>query len=441
MKQRQLYPEIFIPLFLLLAEFIFPVPAGASQPDTLSYRLPFYTEALGEIQDPAGMLEEFVVSMGQLRNGKDTVVRIVHLGDSHIQAGFLTGKTMRLLQEVYGNAGRGWIAPLKLTKTNEPFDYFISADVREWIAGRVVQSTKKTVPGPGGIGIESSASSIRMQVGVTPKNGVGYSFNELLFFRGDEAMPMVVTGRLQDSVQVGYGKESFSPGVLVDTFRVSCLTDTLLLKSTRQIPGTEKTLGANRFRNIYYGCELRNGNPGILYHSIGINGAMFVNYTDEAYLRQLGLLKPDLLIISLGTNETFGRRFTEAEFTRQVQDFVRILRNSLPDTPILLTTPPEGYKSKTVNKKKEYYHNEHVQKVARAIVWVAKGEGLAYWDLFTATGGPGSSRHWYDGKWMGRDRIHFNQNGYTEQGILLFRALHQLVEKRGVTDYLTGEEE
>ena len=58
---------------------------------------------------------------------KDTVITIVQLGDSRIQAGHYSGRMMRLLQQQFGNAGRGWIAPFKLSKTNEPDDYFISS--------------------------------------------------------------------------------------------------------------------------------------------------------------------------------------------------------------------------------------------------------------------------------------------------------------------------
>jgi lysophospholipase L1-like esterase len=67
--------------------------------------------------------------------------------------------------------------------------------------------------------------------------------------------------------------------------------------------------------------------------------------------------------------------------------------------------------------------NENTERAARAIARVAEKEGLACWDLFRATGGSKSSEAWFSGKWMGRDRIHFNKEGYHEQGILLFNAL------------------
>ena len=55
--------------------------------------------------------------------GKIRLSRSSSWGFAHIQAGHLSGRVMRLFQQAFGNAGRGWIAPL-LSKTNEPDDYF-----------------------------------------------------------------------------------------------------------------------------------------------------------------------------------------------------------------------------------------------------------------------------------------------------------------------------
>lgn len=42
-------------------------------------------------------------------------VSIVHIGDSHVQADINTGTTRELLQYDFGNAGRGLIAPLRIS--------------------------------------------------------------------------------------------------------------------------------------------------------------------------------------------------------------------------------------------------------------------------------------------------------------------------------------
>lgn len=370
-------------------------------------------------------LKDFFQGLEALQAGQDTVLTVVQLGDSHIQAGYLPGKAMRLLQEQFGNAGRGWIAPFKLSKTNEPDDYFISSAAKEWVAGRTIQHTKKCPVGIGGIGIRSVSPSINLDVAIAPNNGSGYSFNRAILYRGDKSMPMLPAGTLKDSVETRFSKEPVVPGVVADTFWLSGLTDTLQLHSTRRKQGTDQLLPASHFDNVYYGFNLTNGKPGILYHAIGVNGAMYVNYTDEEYVRQLALLKPSLLIISLGTNETFGRRFNREEFAGQVEAFISLIKKQMPETALLLTTPPECYKRAYVNKKRTYVRNTNTQLAARVIKEVARRESIACWDLFAATGGKNSCSKWQKAHLMGRDRVHFSKEGYREQGTLFYRALMQ----------------
>lgn len=368
-------------------------------------------------------LRAFYDALDSLRAGKDTVVNVVHLGDSHIQAGHYSGRVMRLLQQQFGNAGRGWISPLKLSRTNEPSDYFITSVVRNWTAGRAIQATRKTPLGPGGIGIRTLSPSVNLDVIVTPNNGAGFSFNQAVLFRGERSMPLLPAGRRKGAVTFLPADSAWLPGILADTFRIAGLADTLQLQSSRRAAGTDRLLPASAFRNDYFGFVLTNGLPGILYHAIGVNGAMFVNYTEETYVRQLAQLHPSLLILSLGTNETFGRRFNEAEFTRQVEAFLHLVRRYMPAASILLTTPPECYRRVYVKKRRTYQRNANTERAARVLVATARREGVACWDLFAATGGRNSCRQWLNQRLLGRDRIHFTQEGYREQGTLLYRAL------------------
>ncbi len=373
--------------------------------------------------DSVQPLERFFSLLDSLKAGKDTVLTIVHLGDSHIQAGKYSGKVMRLLQDEFGNAGRGWIAPFKLSRTNEPDDYFITSSVRDWIAGRCIQRKRKTSVGMGGIGVGSMSSSINLNVRIAPNNGAGYAFNQAILYRRYNAMPMLPTDESKKITEASLADSVVYAGVKADTFRLSRMTDTLLLHSTRRKQGTNMLLPASSFNNTYYGFSLTNGQPGILYHSIGVNGAMYVNYTDKEYLQRLSLLRPQLLIISLGTNETFGKNFSGLEFSEQVHRFLSLVKEVMPGTEIILTTPPECYKRTYVKKKRIYVRNENTEKAAAALRQIAQEEGIVCWDLFTATGGKNSCRKWQTQHLLSKDRIHFTQRGYQDQGVLLYRAL------------------
>ncbi|MDR1098287.1 MAG: GDSL-type esterase/lipase family protein [Tannerella sp.] len=389
--------------------------------DSVCSSLPFINDTLCVINDLTNSLQPFMNALKELREGKDTVVSIIHLGDSHIQAGYLSGQTMRMLQTSFGNAGRGWIAPFKLSKANEPSDYFISSNIREWTAGRCIQSTPKCPWGIGGIGIQTSAPEIDFNLIIAPNNGAGYSFNKVLLYRDRNAMPMAPSLYSYDSIAALSWGEQLCENIVVDTFMTTNLLDTFHLKS---IGKGKDSIRTNRTpNNLYYGFMLMNSHPGILYHAIGVNGARYVDYTSRSYVRQLALLKPSLLIVSLGTNEAFGRNFSKEQFSSQVDAFIRLIKEELPETALLITTPAESYKRTYKNKKRYYVRNDNISRVADAITTYTREQGVACWDLFSITGGYNSCKKWFDAGMFGRDRIHFSREGYGEQGVLLYKAL------------------
>ncbi|MDR1455558.1 MAG: GDSL-type esterase/lipase family protein [Tannerella sp.] len=387
--------------------------------DSVNLQLPFAVDSLCRVTDPARSLDGFLYELDQLLTGKDTVVRIVHLGDSHVQAGFYSGQVMRMLHETFGNAGRGWIAPLKLARVNEPKDYRItSSTAGKWTSGRCVQKTPGCRWGLGGMGLRPESERVDLEIGISPLRGAGYAFDEVLFYRDAQTprlLPGADDGRWTEAV---CGSDPRAPEVVVDTFRLATDVDSLHLYSA----GPDEDL-PDKATGSYYGFSLLNGRPGILYHAIGQNGAMFVNYADADYVRQLSLLDPSLLIITLGTNESYtGRPFREEAFIAQMDGFIRLIRKYLPSTAILLTTPAEGFR----RTRNGFVRNENIDRTARAITEYAEAGGLACFDLYHTTGGAGSCRKWRDGKLLGRDRVHFSVEGYHEQGKLLYKALVRL---------------
>ena len=409
--------------------------------DDITPSLPFIKDSLCLITDTTNSMSAFINELNDLYNGKDTVINIVHLGDSHIQAGFLSGQTMRLMQNSFGNAGRGWIAPFKLSKVNEPFDYFISSNIKEWIAGRCIQAKPNCPWGIGGIGIQTEARNIDFNLSIAPNNGAGYSFNKILLYRDYNAAPMAPLKDKDSLKMLSWGHQIYE-NIVVDTFMTSSLVDSFSIRSVdlttynylnSEMPfaNEEYTIIQNRQQdstiaknpNTYYGFMLTNSNPGVLYHSIGVNGAKYKDYTSREYVRQLSLLKPSLLIVSLGTNESFGRNFSKTEFEAQVDLFVRLVHEEIPGVTLLITTPVESYKRVYRNKKRYYERNANIAIVADVITSYTKKEGIACWDLYSIAGGDNSCKKWFDAKMFGRDHIHFSRGGYEEQGALLYKAI------------------
>ena len=443
MKRKKQFAEIvwllFSFVFLLLIAGIhlaFTVKRNGGIEDVLPKKpltpieLPMSGSSVSFVTDSSNLIVDDKLSLSviydmldSLRMGKDTILTIVHLGDSHLQAGYNSGRIMRLMHKDFGNAGRGWISPLKLTKSNEPDDYFIHSEIKNWVSGRITQSSPKCKVGPGGIGILTEASSINFDISITPNNGSGYWFNQAVLFRHPQAMPQSLVGS-GDNTKTNTGSSELVPDLTTDTFRLPTLTDAIKLVSK-----ANPVIPSDSILNLYYGFSLTNGNPGVLYHSVGVNGALFQNYTYESYIRQLAVLKPSLLIVSLGTNESFGRNFRKEVFKEQLDRFVTMVQTYMPQTTLLLTTPAECYKRTRVKRKRVYVRNDRTELVAQTIVAYAREKGIACWDLFTVSGGKGSAKKWYKAGLFGRDRVHFTVTGYEEQGTLFYRAFIQNYNK------------
>ena len=163
------------------------------------------------------------------------------------------------------------------------------------------------------------------------------------------------------------------------------------------------------------GIVLENDQNGIIYHSIGVNGAHFSDYNKSPrFFEQIKALAPDLIIISLGTNETFGRMSPE-RYEDEVNKFISAIRSQYGQCPILLTTPPPSlYKRKNPNPLCMEYANTLIDNSVK--------DNYSVFDLYRAVGGSEAMQRFIDENLIAGDRVHYTRDGYIEQGDLLYDA-------------------
>ena len=86
--------------------------------------------------------------------------------------------------------------------------------------------------------------------------------------------------------------------------------------------------------------SLENGDAGVLYHAVGVIGVAMEHYNQQqSVIAGTKNLNANLTIVSLGTNESFGRNFTRDYFYNQISTLVSSLREANPQTVIMFTTP------------------------------------------------------------------------------------------------------
>ena len=160
---------------------------------------------------------------------------------------------------------------------------------------------------------------------------------------------------------------------------------------------------------------LSGDRPGLFYHAIGNNGAAYETYNRIGNVGAgIAPLSPDLIIISLGTNEAFGKLNTTS-FKNSVDRLVKNIRAANPDALLLLTTPMECHRSvattrkvrvkgkngkrRTVNRtSRSYSVNPNIAPLRNVILDYGKEHGIAVYDWYEVAGGRGASSSWISNK-------------------------------------------
>ncbi len=354
-------------------------------------------------------LFSFFLKLKSLEHNKDKKIHIFHIGDSHIQADFYTGEVRKFFYQDprFPYAGRGFIFPYNLAKTNSPFDYSAVA-TGEWETKNALKKDHFSRWGMSGLNIVTSELS--SSVSVFTKN-----------FRG---MPVKAHERLRVYFPPN-DTASYFPSIFVEhkNLKASYLSNDGYFEVLLKEPIDTVTFGLlqkrkEQSRFLFQGVFLDNDQPGVIYSTVGINGADLKTYLRCADLPlQLSTLKPDLIVISLGTNDAYPYRFSEEKFKENYFELIQRIRKQNPRTPLLLTTAGDNYRSRRYPNK----NNQLVQKVCFELL--NEFSDIAVWDFYEVMGGFKSIVYWQSGGLARRDKVHLSRKGYEHQGALFYEAL------------------
>ncbi len=326
-------------------------------------------------------------------------VRIVWIGDSHTQADLMTSVIRHAIQLKFGNAGRGLIFPYQVAKTSSPNDLASKSNVT-WVGQRNSRPDQNPICGISGHGMHcyDNASTLEV-VNLDPSD----SFNAVQLF--------------VDSNNITYGVEYLSyrhekkymPGCDSNgiQFRLHEYTNRINIYTNN--PEKKKV--------SIYGINLQSNNkPGVLFHTIGVNGAQYKSYLQtENFWKQIGALDADAYIIYLGTNEAQNQRLDNDELYRQIDSMIHQLKEISPKACLVLCTPPVSYYQKT-------QPNYSLIQVSKQIERASLFHCTALWDLFGISKGISGTFLWKKYNLLNTDLVHFTKEGYALQGNLFTDA-------------------
>lgn len=411
-------------------------------------------------------LYERLYQLEQTKSGK---VNVVHIGDSHIQADLFTAQMRNKMQAVFGNAGFGFTFPYSVAKTNNSAPIRFSATGNFQSVRNLYADVVRPV-GLSGIALEPSSAefSIQMEVKdtqyhfthlqiITPQNTPSFAVslaqkNTTITTKVPKRVthkikPGEVLGGIADTYNVSLKALKKANGLKSDlirdgkiltipigrtqpkkiiktTFIPIDLSETVLSHDyASEQPLDKITLIPNPNFNAFAlnGLILSNNAPGITYSGIGVNGAKCSDYNKfPLFYEQLPALQPDLIVISLGTNESFDKQSGETYFS-QLDQMIAAIKAKTPMATILVTTPPPS----VLHRK---YTNTFIADYALKIKENAPSKGYAVWDLFEVFGGNKNIFNNAAKGLMARDKVHYSKMGYEKQADLFFEAFLQSYE-------------
>ncbi|MDR0823517.1 MAG: LysM peptidoglycan-binding domain-containing protein [Prevotella sp.] len=410
---------------------------------------------------------EKLYNLEMTKKGK---INIVHIGDSHIQADFFTNTIRSELQSVFGDGGYGFTFPYSLIRTNGTRAVRYSSNA-VWQNIKNISPIADVGVGLSGIALYTSADNFILQLYTEAdyefnKVKIIYPEKDLHYKMSITADPLEVTGGSPSatvSVGIKYHKvksgESLSTigrkyGVTITQIKKAngMKSNTIRIGQSLKIPvkGTAKTTTpAIRASNIEgkelqyvnlvskpyyasYSCDsairrvtlipdgqmamytlngfvIENDKPGVIYHTIGVNGARMSDYNKyQLFFDQLPILRPDLVILSFGTNESFGK-MSDTEYIFQLNEFVsKIKKQNAKATILVMTPPPSMFRHRLPNT--------FIADYSIALMGI---NYLPVWDLYSRMNGDSAIRPSGDyASMIAQDKVHYTSGGYEAQGEL-----------------------
>ncbi len=394
--------------FVFLAGWI---QAGFSQQDIYPFEIkeyPFIRYGQNRIDFPAdsSAFECMYDKLDELILKGAGQVSIVHIGGSHIQADIYTHQVRKRLQTFYPglNGGRGFVFPYRVAGTNNPSNYGVRYS-GEWSSCKNTTRNNDCRLGLSGMSVTTDDTSACISIWLNRDSSVFYDFNRVRIFHPFDTALFDLIPETPGGPFLALANEDLG----YTEFLFAGHADSLTLRFAKNRP-------SQHYFQLF-GFSFENSNPGIRYNAIGVNGSRLDSYLHcEDFGRHLKALDPDLVIISIGTNDAYTRNFDKELYKSNYKRLIRAIREAEPGAAIMMTVPNDSYLYRR-------YANENTVVMKNVIFELAAEYNCGVWDFYSIMGGFDSSYTWYMSDLMRKDKIHFNRPGYELKGNLFFNAI------------------
>jgi LysM repeat protein/lysophospholipase L1-like esterase len=375
-----------------------------------SLKFPWYAPSINYVQFyHKSAIKHFQESLSQVNKTK---ISILHMGDSHIQSEIPTGVARQLLQQKYGDGGRGLVFPYSAAKTYSSIHYS-SKHEGNWQYAKTLKVPPAIPLGIMGMSVKTEDSTASLTYTFNTKFPSNYktlkiycNIDSLSYDINVETDGIVYPVEI-DAVRL----PNNLPYVLVN---VQSLSNVITLKCVKTARSQKEFL--------FYGLEITsNDDKGIVYHSAGVGGSRFKGLLHiEKFNSHLKTINPDLVILDLGTNDFLYDDSIKSNLRAEIVEIITNVRIATPLASVLLcTTQDLYYKQKNI---------ESCEKFSTMLQSVAKELDCALWDWFWISGGPKVLKNWQAEGLARTDLIHLTNSGYKVKGKLLYDGIENTMD-------------
>lgn len=357
-----------------------------------------------------------------LKNRDKQKVHILHLGDSHIQMGYLSERLRLKMDSLYRIDDFGATFPYQIAKHNT-FYTRAKANIGKWSWASILNDKTAIKSGFSGFWVNTRDTIASLQFALRQQEREKENFSRVsIFFKSDAMCTINLRGyNMQDSsVKISpiSSKETEFDGYNGRWRKLEIVfseqVNSLLIEINNPIPVLGFTL---------YGLSLENAEEsGLMYSACGVGGAQFKHFAQNSLiaLEQIKELSPDLLIFSYGSNESYTNSFTAEAYGNMLHDLVQKIRQQMPHVSILFTGPPDT--------RSHNIYPRNANAIAQVLTEVAFTENCAFWDLRKQMGGENSIYQWLQKGLAAKDQLHFTKKGYYLQAEWLSEAINNAYE-------------
>jgi lysophospholipase L1-like esterase len=360
------------------------------------------------------LLDDFFEKCLNARENKE-LVRVMHYGDSQIEADRITAYIRNKFQKKFGGSGVG-LVPLQ-----QPGNFQFSVkqtlygDWKRYTAfGK--RDTTLNHEKYGALLSFSHHQSTSGSVGVLfTESPYAYhsvrNFNVLKAFYGNTggAVFYEIFDKEKELLDADISESSFSVKQIV--YRSDSLLRDIEIRFTPKKPFD------------VYGLSLESSS-GIIIDNIplrGSSGIVFTKINQDHLERMYSLLEPSLIILQFGGNVVPYIHRSAGKYGNWFSSQLKLIKELNPATPVIVI----GVADMSTKIKGKYVSYPAVDEVRNVMKEAALNNGCAYWDMLEAMGGLNSMPSWVysDPPLASKDFIHFNMRGARVISELFYNAL------------------